>query len=101
MPAPDDIPENVTLEWIARHLAAMRAKVSALRDSIGPLDRGGPNLPDEVRTLRDDVGVMAAILHRVDHNQTAYRDELRQLCEMHRDLRERLETIARERRTRD
>jgi hypothetical protein len=94
MPPADDIPENVTLEWIARHLIALQGEIRALRDSVGPL--GGPNLRDEVRTLRDDVGVMAAILRRVDHNQTAYRDELRTLYELHRDLRERVETIERE-----
>jgi hypothetical protein len=30
---------------------------------------------------------MAAILRRVDNNQTAYRDELRQMYELYRDLR--------------
>jgi len=39
-------------------------------------DRRG--LTDDVRTLRDDFGVMAAILRRIDHNLTACRDELRQ-----------------------
>jgi hypothetical protein len=61
----------------------------AMRGSITALERGQ-------ESLRDDVGIMAAILRRVDHNQTAYRDELRQLYEMHRDLRERVETIERE-----
>jgi len=60
-----DIPDNVDLNWIARHLVAQR----------------------------DDFGVMAAILRRVDNNQTAYRDELRQLYELYRDLRGRLEAI--------
>jgi hypothetical protein len=88
MPTPDDIPENVDLEWIARHLLAIVRHLVAMRGSITALERGQ-------ESLRDDVGIMAAILRRVDHNQTAYRDELRQLYEMHRDLRERVETIER------
>lgn len=67
-----DIPENVDLADVARHLIQLRS---------------------EFRTLRDDVGVMSAILRRVDNNQTAYRDEPRQLYELHRDLRARLETL--------
>jgi hypothetical protein len=51
-----DIPQNVDLSWIARHLVAVR---------------------DDIRSLRDDVDIMSAILRRVDNNQTAYRDELR------------------------
>jgi len=50
-------------------------------------------LRDDVRTLRDDFGVMAAILRRVDNNQSAYRDELRQLYDLYRDLRGRVEAI--------
>jgi hypothetical protein len=51
-----DIPQNVDLSWIARHLVAVR---------------------DDIRSLRDDVDIMSAILRRVDNNQTSYRDELR------------------------
>ncbi len=46
--------------------------------------------------MRDDVDIMSAILRRVDNNQTAYRDELRQLFEMYRDLRTRIEILERE-----
>jgi hypothetical protein len=74
MPAFDDIPEAVDLRWIAQHLVALRV---------------------EVRALRDDVEVVAAILRRVDNNQTGYRDELRALFDLHRDLRGRVETIER------
>jgi hypothetical protein len=74
MPTPDDIPDNVDLKWVARHLLALRG---------------------DVRALRDDVDVMAAILRRVDNNQTGYRDELRALFDLHRDLRGRVETIER------
>jgi hypothetical protein len=69
-----DIPQNVDLSWIARHLVAVR---------------------DDIRSLRDDVDIMPAILRRVDNNQTAYRDELRTLYDLHRDLRRRVDTIER------
>ena len=55
MPTPDDIPETVDFKWIARHILALHG---------------------DVRALRDEVDVMAAILRRVDNNQTSYRDEL-------------------------
>jgi hypothetical protein len=67
-----EVPDNVDLNWIARTLVAMR------RDT---------------QSLRDDVSVLAAILRRVDNNQAAFREELRALYELHRDLRARIETI--------
>jgi hypothetical protein len=65
-----EVPDNVDLNWIARTLVAMR------RDT---------------QSLRDDVSVLAADLRRVD--QAAFREELRALYELHRDLRARIETI--------
>ena len=67
-----EVPDNVDLNWIARTLVAMR------RDT---------------QSLRADVSVVAAILRRVDNNQAAFREELRALYELHRDLRARIETI--------
>jgi hypothetical protein len=67
-----EVPDNVDLNWIARTLVAMR------RDT---------------QSLRDDVSVLAAILRRVDNNQAAFREELRALYELNRDLRARIETI--------
>lgn len=74
MPTPDDIPETVDFKWIARHILALHG---------------------DVRALRDEVDVMAAILRRVDNNQTSYRDELRALFDLHRNLRGRVENIER------
>lgn len=68
----DDIPENVDLQWIARNLLALR---------------------DEVRSLRDDFSVSVAILHRVDNNQASYREELRALFDLHRELRRRIDDL--------
>ena len=67
-----EVPDNVDLNWIARTLVTMR------RDT---------------QSLRDDVSVLAAILRRVDNNQVAFREELRALYDLHRDLRARIETI--------
>jgi len=67
-----EVPDNVDLNWIARTLVTMR------RDT---------------QSLRDDVSVLVAILRRVDNNQAAFREELRALYDLHRDLRARIETI--------
>jgi hypothetical protein len=67
-----EAPDNVDLHWTARTLVAMR------RDT---------------QSLRDEVSVLAAILRRVDNNQAAFREELRALYDLHRDLRARIETI--------
>jgi hypothetical protein len=44
-----DIPDNVDLNWIPRHLVEMRGEFGGLRV--------------DVRTLRDDFGVVAAPAH--------------------------------------
>jgi hypothetical protein len=80
VPDISDVPENVDLNWVARHLVALRREVR--RDT---------------QSLRDEIAVLSAIVRRVDNNQTAYRDELRALFDLHRDLRVRLETLERER----
>ena len=61
----DNIPDNVDLAWIARHVVTLRDELRANTRSL--------------QTLRDDVDIMAAILRRVDNNQTAYREELHPL----------------------
>ncbi|MFY9972569.1 MAG: hypothetical protein WBQ45_17085 [Roseiarcus sp.] len=62
-------PDNVDLNWIARNLFAVRS---------------------DLRSLKDDMDVLSAMLRRVDHNQTAFREELRALFDQHRSLRERV-----------
>jgi hypothetical protein len=47
-------------------------------------------LRQEIRDLRKDVGVILSTLRRLEDNQFSYRDELRTLYQMHRDLRDRL-----------
>jgi hypothetical protein len=60
-----DLPENVDLQWIGRTLLAMR----------------------------DDMTVMAAVLRRLDNAQTDFRDEMRALFDMHRQLRSRVDAV--------
>jgi hypothetical protein len=48
----DTLPDNVDLRWIGKAIIALRR---------------------DVRGLRDDIGVMAAILRRVENNQTSDR----------------------------
>ena len=64
-----ETPDNVDLNWIARNLLALRG---------------------DMRSLKDDVDVLSAMLPRVDHNQTSFREELRALFDQHRSLRERV-----------
>ena len=56
-------PDNVDLNWIARNLFAVRS---------------------DLRSLKDDMDVLSAMLRRVDHNRTAFREELRALFDQHR-----------------
>ncbi|MBV8104494.1 MAG: hypothetical protein JO223_07705 [Hyphomicrobiales bacterium] len=62
-------PDNVDLNWIAGNLLALRS---------------------DVRALKDDMDVLSAVLRRVNHNQTSFREELRALFDQHRSLRERV-----------
>ena len=62
-------PDNVDLNWIAGNLLALRS---------------------DVRALKDDMDVLSAVLRRVDHNQTSFREELRALFDQDRSLRERV-----------
>ena len=67
-----EVPDHVDLNWIACTLVSMR---------------------NDLRTLRDDMDVMSAIVPRIDNNQSAFRDELRALFDLHRSLRTRVEAM--------
>lgn len=67
-----ELPENVDLQWIGREILALRR---------------------ETRGLRDDIGVMAAILRRVENNQTSDREEWHGLFDAIRHLRERMDRV--------
>jgi hypothetical protein len=67
-----DLPDNVDLQWIGRQIIALQR---------------------DVRGLRDDVGVMAAILRRVENNQTSDREEWHGLFNAIRHVRDRVDTL--------
>jgi hypothetical protein len=81
-----DIPDNVTLEWLARHLVEFRQE---MRTRLDGLER-------TLQRLRDDFDISAAILRRVDHGQDAHREDIRALFEAFGGLRTRLEAVERE-----
>ncbi len=81
-----DIPDKVTLEWLARHLVEFRQEA---RIRLDGLERN-------LQRLHDDFGISAAILRRVDHGQDAYREDIRTLFEALGGLRSRLDAIERD-----
>jgi hypothetical protein len=70
-----DLPENVDLQWIGRTLIAHGR---------------------ELRALRDDFGVMALTLLRIDRNVSALREETQRLWEAHGDLRRRVDVLEKD-----
>ena len=68
----EKLPDNVDLQWIGKAIIGLQR---------------------DVRGLRDDIGVMAAILRRVENNQTSDRDEWRGLFDAIRHVRGRVETL--------
>lgn len=81
-----DIPDNGTLEWLARHLIEFRQET---RTRLDGLERN-------LQRLHDDFGISAAILRRVDHGQDAYREDIRTLFEAVGGLRSRIDAVERE-----
>lgn len=70
--ATEDMPDNVDLNWVARTLLAIQR---------------------EVRSLRDDVTVVSAILNRIDSNQTSFVEELRAMRTQQERVRKRIESL--------
>jgi hypothetical protein len=67
-----EVPENVDLQWIGKAILGRQR---------------------DMRGLRDDIGVMAAVLRRVENNQTSDRDEWRSLFDAIRHVRGRVEAL--------
>lgn len=88
-----DIPDNVTLEWLARHLVEFRQETRIRLDGLEARTAG---MERNLQRLHDDLGISAAILRRVDHAQDAYREDIRTLFEAIGGLRSRLDAIERE-----
>jgi hypothetical protein len=76
-----DIPDNVTLEWIARHLVEFRDET-----------RG------ELRALRRDVDMLTRIVLRLDSTVDALREDIKSLWLGQGDLRRRIEALEETRR---
>jgi hypothetical protein len=88
-----DIPDNVTLEWLARHLIEFRQET---RTRLDGLEARAGGLQRDMQRLGDDFDISAAILRRIDHRQDAYREDIRTLFEAVGGLRSRLDAIERE-----
>jgi hypothetical protein len=54
---PEDVPDNVDLAWIARHLVEFREET---RNRLGAMET-------RIGALEDDVFVLTALLQRMDH----------------------------------
>jgi predicted nucleic acid-binding Zn-ribbon protein len=83
-----ELPENVDLQWLARHLVEFRRET---RDELQALSRDFLGLRDETQGLRDQTGVLVASLLRVERNLSAVRQDIRVLFDADRDLRRRVE----------
>lgn len=81
-----ELPDNVDLQWIARHLLGLRDDVTAMREE-------SRDLKQEIRRVREDLDVLTMRVMRIDANQTALRDDIRTLWLSHRDHRGRLEAL--------
>ena len=67
-----ELPEKIDLQWIGRQIIALQR---------------------DVRGVRDDIGVLAAILRRVENSQSSDREEWRGLFDAIRHVRERVDAI--------
>lgn len=76
-----DLPETVTLEWIARHLVEFRDETRA-----------------ELRALRRDVDMLTRIVLRLDSTVDALREDIKSLWLGQGDLRRRIEALEEARR---
>jgi len=61
-----DIPDNVDLQWVARHILALRDDVKALRGDVSALRDDVDKLIVIVRRVRDEADVTALMLVRIE-----------------------------------
>jgi len=81
-------PENVDLQWIARHVAALQREVRALRYVGDAAIKQGEirDLSEDIRSIRDHIDVTL----RGERNQTGTRDDVRPIFDLIRGQRSRL-----------
>ena len=85
-----DVPDNVDLQWLGRHLIEFRDE---MRAELGSFSRDLSGVRDEIQGLREQIGVAIAGLLRVERNLSAVRQDIRVLLDADRDLRRRIETL--------
>jgi uncharacterized protein YaaN involved in tellurite resistance len=74
-----DIPDNVDLTWIARHLIEFRDEMRAIRD--------------DMRSIRTDMDILIRSVIRLDHTVDALREDIKSLWLSQGDLRRRIEAL--------
>jgi hypothetical protein len=71
-----ELPDNVDLQWIGRHLTEFRDEMRA-----------------EMRTLRRDMDMTIRLVTRIDTTLDALREDIRSLWLSHGELRQRIEAL--------
>ena len=71
-----DIPDNVDLQWLARHLVEFRQET---RDSIGVLGARVTTIERDIRTMRTDMDILIRSVIRRDHTVDAMREDIKTL----------------------
>lgn len=78
-----DIPDNVDLQWLARHLVEFRQET---RDEIA-------GMRADIRTMRTDMDMLIRSVIRLDHTVDAMREDIKTLWLSQGDLRRRIEAL--------
>ena len=69
-----EVPDNVDLRWLARHLVEFRDETRA---ELSSFSRDLSGVRDELQGLREQIGVAIAGLLRVERNVSAVRQDIR------------------------
>jgi hypothetical protein len=83
-----DIPDNVDLQWLARHLVEFRQET---RDEVA-------SMRADIRTMRSDMDILIRSVIRLDHTVDAMREDVKTLWLSQGDLRRRIEALEEARR---
>jgi hypothetical protein len=78
-----DIPDNVDLQWLARHPVDSRQET---RDEMA-------SMRADIRTMRNDMDILIRSVIRLDHTVDAMREDVKTLWLSQGDLRRRIEAL--------
>jgi chromosome segregation ATPase len=78
-----DLPDNVDLQWLARHLVEFRDETRAAL----------AELREDIRTMRRDMDILIRSVIRLDQTVDALRQDMRDLWLSQGDLRRRIEAL--------